>query len=448
MKIIVAGAGEIGQHLALKLANEEQQDITLMDSDARLLEKISAGQDMLTYSGNPTDAHDLKECGIEDADLFISVMNEEHANILACMMANDFGVRETMARVSNPGYLGQEYARFFHESGVKSLIYPEELAAEEINTIMLNPWARKYIELVNGMIALVGVKVRFGCEIVGKRLSELTMPEEKMFHVVAVKRDSETIIPKGETRIEHGDIVFFTALANDIDAVRQLCGKQNVTVKKVLIMGASDIALRAIDKASRGIHFVVIEEEKERIEKIRNWLPQNVTLFHGDGRNTALLSEVGIASAQVFVALTGNSETNILACLAAKRFGIFKTIAQEENVDYIPLAEKLDIGTIINRKVITSGHIYRILLGQDTNTVKSLTIANADVAEVVARRGAPIVGKRVSELHLPEGVTLGGMVRNGVPRMIDGDTVIEPYDLVVVFCYNVPMARIRKLFEA
>ena len=265
---------------------------------------------------------------------------------------------------------------------------------------------------------------------------------------MAVKRDSETIIPKGETRIEHGDIVFFTALANDIDAVRQLCGKQNVTVKKVLIMGASDIALRAIDKASRGIHFVVIEEEKERIEKIRNWLPQNVTLFHGDGRNTALLAEVGIASAQVFVALTENSETNILACLAAKRFGIFKTIAQEENVDYIPLAEKLDIGTIINRKVITSGHIYRILLGQDTNTVKSLTIANADVAEVVARRGAPIVGKRVSELHLPEGVTLGGMVRNGVPRMIDGDTVIEPYDLVVVFCYNVPMARIRKLFEA
>ena len=214
------------------------------------------------------------------------------------------------------------------------------------------------------------------------------------------------------------------------------------------MMGASDIALRAIDKASRSIHFVLIEEEKERINQIRNWLPQNVTLFHGDGRNTSLLKEVGISSAQVFVALTENSETNILACLAAKRFGIFKTIAQEENVDYIPLAEKLDIGTIINRKTITAGHIYRLLLGQDTNTVKSLTIADADVAEVIARRGAPIVGKRVRDLTLPEGITLGGMVRNGVPSMINGETVIEPYDLVIVFCHGVMMEQIRKLFEA
>lgn len=448
MKIIVAGAGEIGQHLALNLANEEHQDITLMDEDAQSLEKIATGQDMLTFAGNPTDAHDLKECGVESTDLFISVMNDEHANILACMLANDFGVNETMARVSNPRYLGPEYARFFHEGGVKSLIYPEELAAEEINTILRNPWARKYIELVNGMIALVGVKVRFGSEIVGKRLVELTVPDRKIFHVVAIKRDSETIIPMGETRFEHGDIVFFTALANDIDEVRRICGKQSVTVKKVLMMGASDIALRAIDKASRSIHFVLIEEEKERINQIRNWLPQNVTLFHGDGRNTSLLNEVGISSAQVFVALTENSETNILACLAAKRFGIFKTIAQEENVDYIPLAEKLDIGTIINRKTITAGHIYRLLLGQDTNTVKSLTIANADVAEVIARRGAPIVGKRVRDLTLPEGITLGGMVRNGVPSMINGETVIEPYDLVIVFCHGVMMEQIRKLFEA
>ena len=212
-------------------------------------------------------------------------------------------------------------------------------------------------------------------------------------------------------------------------------------------MGASSIAMRTIAKASRSIEFILFEKEKRRIEEIRDKLPSNVTLYHGDGRDPALLEEVGIRNAQVFMALTENSETNVLACLAAKRYEVFKTIAKEENIDYIPLAERLDIGTIINKKLIAAGYIYRSLLGQDTSTVKCLTIANADVAEIVARRGSPITGKPVKDLALPKGITLGGMVRNGVPHMIDGNTIIEPYDLVVVFCYELAIDKVKALFE-
>lgn len=448
MKIIVAGAGEVGQHLAIQLAEEEMQDITLMDTDAKVLENISYGRDLLTFVGNPIDAKDLRECNIASADLFVSVMPEETHNLLACTIAAELGVPETMARINSARFLNHEYSGIFEKMGVNSLIYPEELAADEINIIFRNPWARQYIELFNGNIVVVGVKVRTGSSIVGKKLVELKPEEQKLFHIVAIKRDSDTIIPTGQTRIEHGDVVFFTVLGKDVDKVREFTGKRNVDVNRVVIIGASSTAIRIIEKAPRSINFVIIESNKERINEIRNWLPSNVTLYHGDGRNSDLLNEAGLAYTQVFVALTGNSETNLLACLMAKQYGVFKTIAKEEHIDYIPVAERFDIGTIINEKVITAGHIFRALLGEDSSTVKSLTVAKADVIEVVARRGAYIVGVPVKELNLPTGVTLGGIVRNGIPQLVDGNTVIEPYDLVVAFCYNVSIKKVRKLIES
>lgn len=448
MKIIIAGAGDVGQHLARKLAREEQQDITLIDPNARTLEKIGTTEDLLTYRGDPTDFNTLIGSGIREADLFVSVMPSEETNLIACSLARTLGGIDTMARISSPRFMQQEYSPYISQLGIGQLIYPEGLAAEEINIIFRNPWARQYIELLGGGLVVVGVKVRDGAEVVGRRLDEIGSANGKQFHIVAIKRGSETIIPSGTTHIEHGDIVYFSALADDIDAVRSIAGKQLIDVKRVVIMGLGHIAQRAIEQAPESIHFTVIESDKERINELRNWLPSNVSLFHGDGRDTDFLAEVGLHSAQVFAALTKNSETNILACLAAKEFGVFKTIAKEENIDYIPLAERLDIGTIINKKLIAVGNIYRALMGQDTSTVKCLTIANTDVAEVVVRSESRIVGKPVHQLHLPGTITLGGMLRNGVPRLIDGNTIIEPYDRVVVFCHNMPMRRVRAIFEA
>lgn len=448
MRIVIAGAGEVGSHLVYKLAGEEQQSTTLIDPDRDRLRRVQQKFDAYTVEGDPTKLEDLRLTEVHDCDLFVSVMPGEAENLIACMLASQLGAKKTIARINNHRYLSEHYRRLFGSMGIDNLIYPEELAAEEIANSFKHPWARVYLELLNGAFVLVGVKVRTGSELLGRPLSWTKELGGKTFHVVSIKRRDETLIPDGQTTIEHGDIVFFTCLSKDIDQVRRLCNKQKQHIRRVVMLGGSIIALRTVSKASGSIDFHLIEKDIDRIKEIENTLPSNVHLYDGDGRDLSLLSEIGMGEDTIFVSLTGNSETNILACLAAKRFKVAKTIAKEENIDYIPLAERLDIGTIINKKVIAAGYIFHALLGSDTKTVKSLTIAHTDVAELQAKSGSPITKKPIQDLGLPQGITLGGLVRNGVPMMIDGQMEIQPYDSVVVFCTNTSMDKLSKLFNA
>ena len=447
MRIVIAGAGEVGTHLAYRLSGEEQQSTTLIDSDKELLRRVQRKFDAYTIVGDPTKLEDLQLTEVHDCDLFVSVMPGEAENLLACMLAAQLGAKRTIARINNHRYLAEHYRRFFGSLGVDQLIYPEELAAEEIANSFKHPWARVYVELLNGAFVLVGVKVRKGSILVGRPLSWTKGLDDKAFHVVSIKRGEETLIPDGQTVIEHGDVVFFTCLNKDIDLVRQYCDKDLRPIKRVVILGGSLIALRTVSKAPSNIDFHLIERDLERIKEIEDEIPSNVKLYDGDGRDLNLISEIGLDEESIFVALTENSETNILACLAAKRFQVAKTIAKEENIDYIPLAEKLDIGTIINKKVIAAGNIFHALLGSDTKSIKSLTIAHTDVAELQAKSGSAITERLVKELDLPKGITLGGLVRNGVPMLIDGNMEIQPYDSVVVFCTNTPMEQLSKLFD-
>ena len=370
---------------------------------------------------------------------------------MACALAKRVGAKHTIARINNAEYLEAEYGRLLEELGVDWMIYPEELAANEIAAITKYPWARQYITLFNGALALIGVKVRRGSPIVGKHLHELKgmLPEaeSKSYHIVAIKRDLDTIIPSGRTLIEHNDLVFFTCGVDHTDVIRQLAGKDAPEIRRIVIMGASPVALRAITKIPSNIQIALIEINKDKCLRLSERMPANVEIYHGDGRDPEICEEVGLSDAQVFVALTENSETNVLACLAAKRYNVYKTIAKEENIDYIPLAYRLDIGTLINKKLLAAGYIYRILLGQQTGQVTCLSlVSNAEVVELVARRDSKIVGKKVSQLNLPSNITFGGMIRNGAPAMIDGDTVFEPYDHVVIFYHDVSINELNKLF--
>ncbi|WP_329903049.1 Trk system potassium transporter TrkA [Porphyromonas pogonae] len=446
MRIVIAGAGEVGTHLA-KMLSHEDQDIILIDSDPDRLAFASRRLELMTQVGNPTSLIDLQEAGINKADLFISVTPEESTNITACMLASKLGAQRTIARINNHEYLQGDNHDFFEEMGVDSMIYPEELAAIEIVSTIGNPWARQYIELFNGSIVLIGVKVREGAPLVGKYLHELHKDNNKMFHIVAIKRDFETIIPSGYSQVLHNDIVFFTCSPDSIEDVRRMAGKRNPAVKKVVIMGASRIALRTIMHLPSHIKVCLIEQNKQKCLNLSSVVPSNVEIYHGDGRDPLILKEVGLEEAQVFIALSENSETNVLACLAAKRYGVFKTIAKEENIDYIPLAYRLDIGTLINKKLMAAGHIYRLLLGVDTSSVKCLTVANADVAELIAKRNSKITQKPIKDYKLSPNITFGGLVRNGVPMMINGDTQIEPYDHVVVFCHDISMSKLKDFFS-
>lgn len=450
MRIVIAGAGEVGSHLAKMLSNEEQ-NIVLMDQDGKKLERASHHLEVLPIEGSPTLLSDLERAHVAGADLFVGVTPDEATNVMACMLAKRVGARHTIARINNPEYLESEYNILMEELGVDSMIYPEELAAREIGSIIEYPWARQYVTLFNGALALVGVKVRNGAPIVGQYLKDLKTllsgDDGKYFHVVAIKRDFDTLIPRGNTRIEHNDLVFFTCDVDHIDLVRKLSGKKAPKIERVVIMGASPVALRTISKISEDIQVALIDIDKDKCLRLSQELPHNVEIYHGDGRDPEIVDEVNLEESQVFIALTENSETNVLACLAAKRYNVYKTVAKEENIDYIPLAYRLDVGTLINKKLLAAGYIYRTLLGQDTGQVTCLSLVNnAEVIELVARRDSHIVGRRISDLKLPANMTFGGMMRNGRPCMIDGNTVFEPYDHVVIFYHDLTINTLKELF--
>ncbi|MCD7712010.1 MAG: Trk system potassium transporter TrkA, partial [Firmicutes bacterium] len=401
---------------------------------------------ILPVVGNPTSLKDLQEAGVRKADLFISVTPEETTNITACILASNLGAHKTLARINNYEYLLPKNKELFNKLGIGSMIYPEMLAAKEIVTAVKRPWARQYWELFGGALVLIGVKIRENSQLVNLQLADL-LSDQKLYHIVAIKRRNETIIPRGVDRIEAGNLVFFTTTRAHVKDVQQHAGKKDPEVKKVIIMGGSRIAIRACQYLPTNIRVKVIEMDKEKSHRIAEVVPENVLIINGDGRDTDLLMQEGIQDAQAFVALTDNSSTNILACLAAKRFGVVKTIAKIENLDYIPLAESMDIGSVINKKLIAASHIYQFLLDADVSNVKSLTFANADVAELVARPNSKITRKQVKDLRLPRDMTLGGLIRDGEPMMIKGDTQIQAYDHVVVFCLDTAMRKLEDYFN-
>jgi trk system potassium uptake protein TrkA len=446
MKILIAGAGEVGTHLA-KMLSKEKHDIILMDPDEEKLAFTRSGMEILPVTGSPTSLNDLKEAGVNRMDLFISVTTEETTNITACMLAARMGAARTFARINNYEYLLPQNKDFFSRLGIHSMIYPEMLAAREIVAAIRRPWTRQYWDLLGGALILLGIKIRGNAPIVNKYLTELTDGEQKFYHIVAIKRGNDTIIPYGNDRIMDGDIVFFTSRKADIEEIRGKTGKSAKEVRKALIMGGGRIAVRTAQYLPANIHVKIIETLRDKSVRISEQVPAHTLIIHGDGRDTDLLMQEGIQDTDAFVALTENSSTNILACLAAKRYGVSKTIAQVENIDYIPMAEKLDIGSVINKKLIAASHIYQFLLDADVSTVKCLTFADADVAELTARAGSKVTKKKVKDLSFPKDMTLGGLLRNGEPMLINGDTQIRAHDQVVVFCLESAMRKLEDYFN-
>mgnify|MGYP000319858555 FL=1 len=447
MKVVIAGAGEVGRHLA-KMLSRERHDIILLDPNEDNLAFAKTGMEILPIVGNPTSLHDLENADVRDANLFVSVTTEESTNITACMLASNLGARKTFARINNHEYLLPRNNELFQKIGVNSMICPEILAAKEIVAAIRRPWTRQYWELFGGGLILLGIKVRGEAPIINRTLVELMQNDKKCYHIVAIQRgEGEMVIPRGMDHIEDGDIVFVTTTREHIEDVRIKAGKLNPEVKKVIIMGGGRIAIKTAHFLPDNTNITIIEADRDKCAKISAQVPKNVLVIHGDGRDTDLLVQEGIDDAQAFVALTENAGTNILACLAAKRYGVFKTIAQVENLDYISLAAKVDIGTVINKKLIAAGHIYQFLLDADVTNVKCLAFARADVAELVAKPDSKITRKPIKDMRLPKDMTLGGLIRNGIPMMVEGDTQIRANDHVMVFCFDSAMRKLKDYFN-
>lgn len=445
MKIIISGAYTIGSYLA-RLLSRNKQDIVLMDECSENLEKISNEADLLTMEGSTTSIKNLKEAGAEDADLFIAVTPDESKNIAACVLAHQLGAKKTVARVDNPEYVEPSNQELFHQMGVSSIIYPELLAAKDIINGLKMSWVRQRWDVHDGALVMLGIKLRESCEILDRPLKEISGPDDP-YHVVAIKHNDETIIPGGNDTLQLYDLAYFMTTKQYIPYVRKIVGKEHyVDVQNVIFMGGGKTAARAVRMLPEYMHAKIIEQDPTRCEELNNILDEDTLVINGDGRDIGLLQEEGIRNTQAFVSLTSNAETNILACLTAKRMGVRKTVAAVENFDYVCTAESLDIGTIINKKAVAASHIYQMMLDANVENIRFLMSVNADVAEFVPSPDAKITRKVVRELNLPRGVTIGGLVRNGEGMLVSGNTQIEAGDSVVVFCYNVDMKKVEKLF--
>lgn len=446
MKIIIAGAGAVGTHLAGLLSNENQ-DITLIDESEEKLSKIADSFDLMTLNLRPTSIDGLKEAGAAHADLFIAVTPDENKNITCCMLAHALGAKKTVARIDNAEYTDAKYRDFFKSLGINSLIFPELLAACDIVESIKHSWVRQWWEVHDGALIMLGIKLRDTAEILNIPLKTLCGPDTN-YHIVAIKRDEETIIPNGDSELQLNDIVYFMTTKKYIPYIRKIVGKENYAdVKNVMIMGGGRTAMHSAKKAPDYMDVKIIENDPVRCNELNELLENDdVMVINGDGRDTSLLMDEGIYHTQAFVALTGQSESNILACLTAKRLGVRKTVALVDNLDYVTMAEKLDIGTIINKKTIAASHIYQMMLDADVTNVKCLTVANADVAEFIVKPGAKVTRKPVKDLGLPSGVTIGGLVRNGTGMLVSGMTQIQEGDSVVVFCKSMLIKKLDKYF--
>ena len=382
---------------------------------------------------------------MEKCDLFIAVTPEETQNILACSIARSIGAQRTVARIDNFEFMSEEHQEYFTRMGVNALIYPELLAAQEIYTALHRTWVRQWFELHDGEIIILGVKLRDNAQIIGMQLKEFAQIKHN-FHVAAIKRRHETIIPRGDDVIKESDILYFATRKDHVDELIELCGKKTRRIKKLIIMGGSRIAIRLAALAGNEYDIKIIDNNIDTCRSLPERCP-NCDIIHGDARDIDVLREEGIADTDAFIALSSSSETNILACLTAKEFGVAKSIAEVEDLQFISEAEGLNIGTIINKKLLASSKIFQLLLDTDSTTSKCLALADAEVAEIEAKPGSKITRSAVKNLSLPRGMTIAALIRDGKGMLVSGNTEVQPGDHLVVFCWSGSRHKVEKRFN-
>lgn len=446
MRIIICGAFDIGIHLA-KMLSTNHEDIILIDDNEERLALIGSSFDLLTINASPTSVKALRNAGADLADLFVAVTPDECLNITACVLAKAIGAKKTVAKINNNEYIEQDLKGLLNKLGIDSVIYPEQLAAKDISNSLEMSWVRQRLDIHDGALVMLTIKLRETCEILNNPLKNLCGPDDP-YHVVAIKRQNETIIPGGNDELKLYDLVFFMTIPEYIPYIRKIVGKEYyVDVQNVFVMGGGNTAVCAVNSLPSYLNVKLFEINEKRCEELNDLLDSDRTLIiNGDGRDIQLLTEEGIKQAQAFVSLTDNAETNILACLTAKRLGVRKTIAMVEHVDYVNIAESLDIGTIINKKSIAASHIYQMMLDDNVNNMRFINSVNADVAELIPKENSKVTKRPMKDLGLPKGITFGGLVRNNKGLLISGDTQIQSGDIVMVFCQDHKMKLVEKYF--
>ena len=435
MRIVVVGAGEVGKHLA-KMLSKENHELVIIDSDENRLKNLVETNDLLTLRGNVTSKKLLMEAGAGKADLFIAVTPWDDTNIVSAIMAKRLGAKLTVVRISNSEPMSRESRDIFISLGIDSFVYPEKIAAQEVSHILHKSGVSTLVEFCDGRLLLLAVKID------KKRAAE----ENETYRAVAIQRNGKTIIPSGKVLFEPDDTVYMVTNQSGIKGILRHLGQKPEQIKQVMILGGTHIGRLIAKELDKEYHIKVIEADRYKAYRLSNTL-NNALVIQGDGTKADLLFEEGLRSTDVFVAVTDDSETNILTCLLAKSEGVRNTIAEIENLDYINLAERLGIDTIINKKLIAAGHIYRYTLTSCVSMIKYLTAIDAEVLEFVAQPQSKVIGKPINKIDLPIEAIVGGLVRGKLGYIATDDICIEPGDHLVIFSKPSVTKEVSKLFE-
>ena len=452
MKIVIAGAGEVGSHLAKMLSNESNE-ITVIDMNSDRLQNLRASADVITVEGNPSAIHVLREAGVGSADLFIAVNPSESqdVNIVSAMLAKKLGSKKATARINNEEYLTYENKYLFTEMGIDLMFYPEKIAAGEILDLLKRTSSTDSLEFARGKLHMSVFKLEEDSPLIGMNMvefSKLASEQGFKFRVVAISRKNETLIPKFDTKFKYHDLVFIISKREGMEMLLKYVGKHDIEVSSVMILGGSPIGEMVAKQLAKQIDSIkLIEKNKEKCLELSEKLPDNVVVVNGDGRNSDMLLDESIRDYDAFVAVTNSTETNILACVAAKGFGVQRTIAEVENLEYIKLAESMGVDAVINKKLITASRIFKFTLSSKVRFIKYMSGTNAEVLEYIVAPDTKITKCALKDMNFPQNAIIGGVIRGNESFIAVGDTKIEAYDRVAVFALPDAVKDVDKFFK-
>ena len=445
MKIVIAGAGDMGTHLA-KMLSGNGHDITVADVDPKALAEVGSLVDVETTEGDTTQFSVLRKAGVRKCDLFIAVRSVENDNILSAVMAKQLGARKAIARVDSNEYLEPNSKEIFIDMGIDYLFYPEQIAAREVINLLGHTSTTEYVDFAAGKLSLVAFKLELTSPLLGQKVVENDMDEDLEYRTVAIVRGSRTIIPSIEDRYEEEDMVYIIARHHATQNVVELSGNSQVDIRNMMILGGSRIGVRIANELQSKINVKLVDYNADKAYRLAEMLDKTL-IINEDGLDTEAMIEEDIAGMDAFVAVTGRSETNILAAMLAKRMGVKKVIAEVENINYISLAESIGVDTIINKKLVTASNIFRFTMTTDVQAVKCLTGSQAEVLEFVVKPNSPATKHPIEELGLPEDTMIGGVVRGDRVFIAVGSTQIHAFDRVVVFAMPDSITRVAELFN-
>ena len=445
MKIVIAGIGEMGGHLAEMLSGNGH-DITVIDTDEKALKAVESLADIITVEGDSTTFAVLRKASVRKCDLFVAVHPVENNNILSAIMAKQLGAKKVIARIDNSEYLEPNNKEMFINMGIDYMFYPEQIAADEVVSLLGHTSTTEFVDFASGRLSLLVFRLEPTSPLVGRELASFEQGENAAYRTVAILRRGKTLIPHGADTYMAGDVLYIIARHDSVDEVMALSGQGDVYIKNMMILGGSRIGVQIAQAMQNEVNVKLVDYNYEKTKRLALQLEKTLILSQ-DGRNTEAMLEEGLANMDAFVAVTGRSETNILAAMLAKRMGVKKVIAAVENLNYINLADNVGVDTIINKKMVSASNIFRFTMSTDVLAIKCLKGSNAEVLEFIVKPNSPATKAPIKDLGMPAEVVVGGVVRGNKVFIASGDTKILAYDRVVVFAMPSVLAKVGHFFN-